>query len=84
MERLLLFAAGDVVQVADLPGEMGGAGPAVEDLYREFGSLDEGLEAFARYYIRRVLSEEHADKKKAARRLGLTPGELEQRLGLLD
>jgi two-component system nitrogen regulation response regulator NtrX len=80
MERLLLFAGDAVVHVADLPAEMGGAGPAVEDLYREFGSLDEGLRAFARYYIRRVLAEERSDKTKAARRLGLTTAQLDKRL----
>ena len=80
MERLLLYAKGDVVQTSDLPEELGGDGGAVEDLYRDYGSLDDGLRAFARHYIRRVLFEEQADKKKAARRLGLTPEQLERRL----
>jgi two-component system nitrogen regulation response regulator NtrX len=80
MERLLLYAKGDVVQTSELPEELGGDGGAVEDLYRDFGSLDEGLQAFARHHIRRVLFEEHADKKKAARRLGLTLEQLEGRL----
>jgi two-component system nitrogen regulation response regulator NtrX len=84
MERLLLFSSGDVVQVSDLPEDLGGAGPAVEDLYRDFGSLDEGLRAFARYYIRRILFEERTDKAKAARRLGLTKAELDRRLNSLD
>lgn len=83
MERVLLYAKGDVVQVSDLPEDLGGDGGAVEDLYRDFGSLDEGLRAFARHHIRRVLSEEKADKKKAARRLGLTLGQLERRLASL-
>jgi two-component system nitrogen regulation response regulator NtrX len=84
MERLLLFSSGDVVQVSDLPEDLGGAGPAVEDLYRDFGSLDEGLRAFARYYIRRILFEERTNKAKAARRLGLTKAELDRRLNSLD
>jgi two-component system nitrogen regulation response regulator NtrX len=84
MERLLLFSSGDVVQVSDLPEDLGGAGPAIEDLYRDFGSLDEGLRAFARYYIRRILFEERTDKAKAARRLGLTKAELDRRLNSLD
>jgi two-component system nitrogen regulation response regulator NtrX len=83
MERLLLFSKGDVVQRSDLPEELGGAGWPVEDLYRDFGSLDEGLRAFERHHIRRVLFEEHADRHKAARRLGLGPAELERRLEAL-
>ena len=80
MERLLLLTDAEVVQVEDLPEELGGAGRAVEDLYREFASLDEGLEAFARYYVRRILNEERSDEKRAARRLGLTPAGLRKRL----
>jgi two-component system nitrogen regulation response regulator NtrX len=84
MERLLLFSKGDVVKSSDLPEELGGAGWAVEDLYRDFGSLAEGLRAFERHYIHRVLFEEHADRPKAARRLGLGPAELERRLKALE
>lgn len=80
MERVLLYAKSDVVQMSDLPEELGGAGGEVEDLYRDFGSLDEGLRAFARHHIRRVLLEEREDKPNAARRLGLTLEQLESRL----
>jgi two-component system nitrogen regulation response regulator NtrX len=80
MERLLLFAAADVVQVADLPEHLGGARSAVEDLYRDFATLDEGLRAFERYYVARVLAEENSDTAAAARRLGLTPADLLKRM----
>ena len=80
-ERLLLFAPGEVVQASDLPEGLGGAGRAVEDLYRDFGTLEEGLRAFARYYVRRILTEEHGSVVRAAKHLGLAPEELEKRLG---
>jgi len=83
-ERLLLFAPGAVVQVSDLPEGMGGAGRAVEDLYRDFGTLEDGIRAFARYYVRRILTEQHGNAAQAAKHLGLTPEELEQRLGRSD
>jgi len=80
VERLFLFAAADVVQVSDLPEHLGGAHTAVEDLYREFATLDEGLKAFERYYVARVLAEENSDVDAAARRLGLTPAALAKRI----
>jgi two-component system nitrogen regulation response regulator NtrX len=80
MERLLLFTDGDVVEVADLPESLGGARSAVEDLYREFPSLDQGLLAFERYYIARIFAEENSDTEAAARRLGMTSAELARRL----
>jgi two-component system nitrogen regulation response regulator NtrX len=83
IERLLLFVPGETVQMSDLPESMGGARPPVEDLYREFASLDEGLRAFERYYIARMLAEESSDRAAAAKRLGLTPRQLESRLGRL-
>jgi two-component system nitrogen regulation response regulator NtrX len=83
IERLLLFVAGDQVQMGDLPESLGGARPPAEDLYREFASLDEGTRAFQRYYIARMLAEESSDRAAAARRLGLTVEQLEQRLGQL-
>jgi two-component system nitrogen regulation response regulator NtrX len=79
VERLLLVVAGDVVHLEDLPASLGGGRPPGEDLYREFASLEEGLKAFERHYVARVLSEEGADLDAAARRLGLTRQELERR-----
>jgi len=81
MERLLLLTEGEVIGRSDLPEELGGDGRPIEDLYRDFGSLEAGLRAFERHYVRRVLFEERADRKKAARRLGITPEELDGRLG---
>ena len=80
IERLVLLGEGDVVERAELPQELGGSGRATEDLYREFPSLADGLDAFERYYIRRVLAEEGADRAAAARRLGLSEGALAARL----
>ncbi len=80
VERLLLFAAEDVVRLADLPEQLGGARPAVEDLYRAFTTLEEGLRAFERYYVARILAEEKSDVQAAARRLGLTPDGLAKRM----
>ena len=80
MERLLLYTEGEMVDVSDLPEQLGGARPPVEDLYRDFGSLARGLVAFERYYIHRVLSEENSDVVAAARRLGLKRARLEERL----
>jgi two-component system nitrogen regulation response regulator NtrX len=80
VERLLLFSPGDVVGLRDLPAGLGGARPPAEDLYREFGSLAEGLAAFERYYVARILAEEAFDRPAAARRLGLRLAELDERL----
>jgi two-component system nitrogen regulation response regulator NtrX len=80
MERLLLLGRAEVVEAHDLPAGLGGARGPAEDLYREFGSLAEGLAAFERYYVARILAEEAFDRRAAARRLGLALGELEDRL----
>jgi two-component system, NtrC family, nitrogen regulation response regulator NtrX len=85
-ERLLLLVSGETVQAGDLPEELGGHAAPVEDLYREFGSLAEGLEAFERHAVRRALAEEHYDLDAAARRLRLDPREFLSRarsLGLV-
>jgi two-component system nitrogen regulation response regulator NtrX len=80
VERLLLLVPGPVIDAHDLPESLGGARSPAEDLYRDFGSLAEGLEAFERHFIARVLSEEGADRDAAARRLGLTRSALDERL----
>jgi two-component system nitrogen regulation response regulator NtrX len=84
MEGLLLSAAGETVSVPDLPEELGGAGRLTEDLYREFGSLEEGRNAFERYYITRVRMEAGGDDRAAAKRLGLSAAELKKRIGELS
>ena len=73
IERLLLLVSPPVVQVADLPEGLGGARTPLEDLYRDFASLEEGRATFERYYIARVMSEEHANRPAAAKRLGIDP-----------
>jgi transcriptional regulator with PAS, ATPase and Fis domain len=75
-----LVAAREAVSVEDLPEELGGARRRTADLYAEFASLAEGLEAFERYYVARVLAEENGELRSAARRLGLSLAELEKRL----
>ena len=80
VERLLLFAPGETVTMKDLPEEMGGARRPTEDLYREFDSLAEGVEAFERYHVARVLAEEGANVTAAARRLGLNAARLKKKL----
>ncbi len=84
VERLLLLAPEDLVRVSDLPEELGGSRGPAEDLYREFRDLGEGLEAFERYYIRRVLTAVKGDRAAAAARLGLEPSALARRLARLD
>jgi two-component system nitrogen regulation response regulator NtrX len=79
LERLLLYVGEEVVTVDDLPGEMGGARGPLEDLYRDFPSLDEGLKSFERYYIARIRAEEGNDGS-TAERLGISPQELKSRL----
>lgn len=81
MERLVLFAGGDSVQTADLPESLGGARSPVADLYREYGSLAEGVKAFERYYIARIVNEEGGDEAAAAKRLKVTPAQLRKRRG---
>jgi len=83
VERLLL-AVGETVGVADLPVELGGRPAAAEDLYREFGSLAEGLESFERYFIRRALSETRGDLPAAAKRLGVRVDTLQRKIKRLD
>ena len=84
MEALLLSAGADTVSARELPEELGGAGGRTEDLYREFASLDEGRAAFERYYIARIRAEEGGDDEAAAKRLGLTPSQLNKRLEKLS
>jgi two-component system nitrogen regulation response regulator NtrX len=83
VERLLLLAPSETVDVGDLPAVLGGAPGAAEDLYREFESLAEGVEAFERYYIRRVLAEERRDLAGTARRLGVADATLTSRMKVL-
>ncbi|MBZ5640267.1 MAG: sigma-54 dependent transcriptional regulator [Acidobacteriia bacterium] len=83
IERLLLLAPGEVVEAADLPEDLGGSGMPAEDLYREFASLAQGLEAFERHAVRRALVDSEGDSAAAAKRLGIGIEELERRKGRL-
>jgi DNA-binding NtrC family response regulator len=83
VEGLLLLGAGETVEVRDLPEELGGARAPAEDLYQEFDSLGRGVEAFERYYVRRILAEERGDREAAARRLRISPRDLDARLARL-
>ncbi len=76
VERLILLVPGDTVTRAELPEALGGAAGPAEDLYREFASLKEGVQAFERYYVLRVLAGVNGDRQKAAAHLGLTPKKL--------
>lgn len=80
LERIVLLAGGDDVRAADLPREIGGHGPAIDDLYGPFESLAEGLGAFRRHFLRRVLREAHGDVAEAARRAGIAVGDLRSAL----
>jgi len=81
--RVVLLAPSDVVRASDLPEELGGERAPSPDLYRGFGSLAEGIEAFERYFIRRVLGEERGVLADAARRLGIAEPVLMERIRAL-
>jgi len=76
IERLLLLAPRDEIRLEDLPAELGGGSPPVDDLYAPFPSLEEGRRAFERYYLRRALREAGGDIEAAARRAGVSASEL--------
>jgi len=80
MERILLLVPGEVVRAEDLPEGFGGARGLAGDLYRDFESLEDGLETFERYYVHRVLAQENGNEEAAAARLGLRLDELARRL----
>jgi two-component system nitrogen regulation response regulator NtrX len=82
-ERLLLLVPGEAVAAGDLPEELGGRSGPGEDLYREFASLDEGLQTFERYYVRKVLTELRGDREAAARKLGVDEEALARRIETL-
>jgi two-component system nitrogen regulation response regulator NtrX len=80
VERIVLLAGAEV-SIADLPSQVGGEGTEIDDLYRPFGSLEEGVRAFERYFLRRLLREAKGDVAVAARRAGLSTAELRKTLG---
>jgi two-component system nitrogen regulation response regulator NtrX len=80
MERALLLAPADEIQLGDLPLPLGGAAAGTEDLYAPFPSLASGLAAFERYFLRRALRESHGDIEEAARRAGIPVDALRSRI----
>ncbi len=81
VERALLLAPADEIQISDLPQDLGGATYTPEDLYGSFETLAEGLAAFERYFLRRALREEKGDLEAAARRVGVSAAALRDRIG---
>ena len=80
MERALLLAPDDEIQISNLPLELGGATLATDDLYAPFPTLAEGLAAFERYFLRRALKESRGDIEAAARRAGISAAALRGRI----
>jgi len=81
VERALLLAPTDEIQVSDLPPTLSGAAPGAEDLYGRFDTLADGLAAFERYFLRRALRDEKGDVEAAARRAGVEASTLRDRIG---
>lgn len=81
VERALLLAPADEIQLSDLPQDLGGATHVTDDLYGSFANLAEGLAAFERHFLRRALREEKGDIEAAARRSGVPASLLRDRIG---
>jgi DNA-binding NtrC family response regulator len=81
VERSLLLAPGDEIELSDLPAALGGTTPVAEDLYGPFATLAEGVDAFTRYFLRRALRDERGDLEAAARRAGVSVAMLRDRIG---
>ena len=84
IERAVLLSSAETIGLEDLPETVGGAADRGEDLYGTFPSLEEGLAAFERSYVRRMLGEARGDREEAARRLGIPEAELLRRLDRLS
>ena len=80
IERLVLVSPGEVIDLRELPAPLGEFRSVSEDLYRDFGSLGEGVETFERYWIRRVVSEAAGDRQRAAARLAISVDALATRM----
>jgi len=64
VERAVLLATGDTIDLSDLPAEL-------RDQPAEPRDLSEAVEQFRRRHIRRVLAEVGGDKERAAAELGI-------------
>lgn len=80
VERMLLLSSHDEVSLEDLPRELGGKHPFGEDLYREYPSLDAGIQAFLRFHLCRALSDAGGDSARAAASLGISLQQFERQI----
>ena len=78
IERAVIFAAGEEIQPSDLPAPVQGAAPRDPEFN---GTLHDATSDFERAYILRVIEECGGNKRKAARRLGLSFTTLYRKLG---
>jgi DNA-binding NtrC family response regulator len=78
MERAVIFAAGEEVTAADLPGPVRGAAPRDPE---QPVDLREATAGFERAHILRVIGQCGGNKRKAARLLGLGVTSLYRKLG---
>jgi two-component system nitrogen regulation response regulator NtrX len=77
LERLWLSSKSSVVEVADLPKDLGNHQPVVAPLYQNFSNLGAAVEAFTHHYVNRIVQDEGGDRPAALRRLDLSPEELD-------
>lgn len=80
MERVALLPGKESISASELAGLVGESLPPAEDLYGEFPSLEAGLAAFERHFLRRALQATGGDRDRAAGRVGLDRAALEARL----
>lgn len=80
LERLIVTSPADPVTRSDLPSPVGPAETETEDLYSDFRSLAEGIATFERHFLRRALASCGGDRDAAARRVGLDPAALEEKV----
>jgi DNA-binding NtrC family response regulator len=78
IERAVIFTAGEEITPADLPAPVRGAIPRDPEIT---GTLHDATTEFERSYILRVIEECGGNKRKAARRLGLSFTTLYRKLG---
>ncbi len=75
LERALLLAEGDSLQIGDLPDDLHGSRvPEVGD------DLRAAVRAYESHHIRQVLAATDGNREEAARRLGIDPSTLYRRL----
>ncbi len=76
LERALLLAEGESLELEDLPGDLTGRlAPAIES-----DDLRAAVRAYEGHHIRQVLAAAGGNREEAARRLGIDPSTLYRRL----